>query len=355
MFRPAGFIRDNGGGGWAGIRLNYNTFMAPDVRLDWAGLEARTRVYDFIALQERKDVESSLTQLIKFYEGEAERTLHLFQPKGANPAEQLFSKDGKIQGSLVDMSDFLHLENVTYMLQSEQLGYMGGGGYVVREPRTNPLYSERRKEHAAVMRGRHTAFDLLGELGELYQTPTTSANESRSHKPSETRTFRKKKARIEPENEVPVPKMVAVRRIADTPFQFEWLVDQDCNDRATGRVWKPSRKVDEELVWDYLQSAHLHSRFRHVDSKRLSAGTLTHVRYMTGTTVGQATLLAKLFLQEGGRMKVIQVGQPTVFDGKVKDRAYVLASRGEPKRVVFGHEAGNQGSTSIVPITDTID
>lgn len=220
VFRPAGYIRDEGGGGWIGLRENYNSFMPLAMRRKWpirdergkslekgCGLHlivnmvkhaqtmdkhfegeqfttlftrfigsqsshrtllARDRVYDFIAEQERKDVQDALMSLVTFYEGEGERSLQLFvQRQGANSAEALGSKDNKLVGVNLPQTEFLHLENVTYILQSAFLEHTGQGGYTERDSRTNVLYEERRKVLSAIQRGRHSAYDLMEQVRAL--------------------------------------------------------------------------------------------------------------------------------------------------------------------------------------------
>eukprot|EP00854_Cymbomonas_tetramitiformis_P024226 gene24226-29422_t len=90
-FRPVDFVRDAGGGGWIGIRLNYNKFMRLEDRKKhmtqgeeaqfrtlftrWYQaqtpgrvMDARARLFDFIEEQESKSVQSSLSSLVLFYE-----------------------------------------------------------------------------------------------------------------------------------------------------------------------------------------------------------------------------------------------------------------------------------------------
>ncbi|KAK3243169.1 hypothetical protein CYMTET_47173 [Cymbomonas tetramitiformis] len=401
-FRPVGFVRDAGGGGWIGIRLNYNKFMRREDRKkymtrDEAGnslekgcdlhlvanmgiharcldksfeetqfrtlftrwyeaqaprrvMDARARLFDFIMEQESKSVQSSLSSLVLFYEGEGERTLQLFtQSKGANPAEQLFSKDGKLIGVNLPASEFLHLENVTYITQSAWLEHVGEGGHSQRDSRTNTLYDERRRVYTAMQRARHTAYDVLEEVREIYVTPGPVTTETRSHRPNQVRSMGKRtKTRVTiDEPGTPTPAIKLVRACLENPLEFQWQFDPNTEDPAARYVWQSSQEVDEALVVQYLETAvHFHSEHRYVDTRRVSVGSLDEVRYQTSTTKGHAQMLARMFLQPDKRLKVIQVGQPTVrltargrHDGFL-DRSYTLSSgRGEPSRVIFGHLA----------------
>jgi len=410
VFRPAGYVRDAGGGGWIGIRMNYNKFTRVEDRKkhmtrDEAGnslekgcdlhlvanmglharcldksfeeahfktlfhrwyeaqaprrvMEARGRLFDFIEEQERKDVQDSLSSLVLFYEGEGERSLQFFtNRKGANPAEQLFSKDGKLIGVNLPASEFLHLENVTYITQAAWLEHFGEGGHTDRDSRTNTLYDERRRVYTAMQRARHTAYDVLEEVRELYVTPGPTTTETRSHRPNQVRSLGKRtKTRVTiAEPGTPTPEIKLVRPCRDNPLEFEWMLDPNTEDPATPHVWQTSQEADEALVVQYLETAvHFHSEHRYVDTRRVSVGSLDEVRYQTSTTKGHAQMLARLFLQSAKRMKVVQVGLPTVrltargrHDGFL-DRSYTLSSgRGEPSRAIFGHLVAQAGLQRI--------
>ncbi|KAK3287588.1 hypothetical protein CYMTET_4911 [Cymbomonas tetramitiformis] len=281
---------------------------------------------------------------------EGERTLQLFtQSKGANPAEQLFSKDGKLIGVNLPASEFLHLENVTYITQSAWLEHVGEGGHSQRDSRTNTLYDERRRVYTAMQRARHTAYDVLEEVREIYVTPGPVTTETRSHRPNQVRSMGKRtKTRVTiDEPGTPTPAIKLVRACLENPLEFQWQFDPNTEDPAARYVWQSSQEVDEALVVQYLETAvHFHSEHRYVDTRRVSVGSLDEVRYQTSTTKGHAQMLARMFLQPDKRLKVIQVGQPTVrltargrHDGFL-DRSYTLSSgRGEPSRVIFGHLA----------------
>ncbi|KAK3239557.1 hypothetical protein CYMTET_50522 [Cymbomonas tetramitiformis] len=410
VFRPCGFIRDAGGGGWIGIRENYNRFMrlaerkqsttrdevgnslekGCDLHLvmnmarhatcldksfeeslfktlfhQWYEsqasrrvLEARERLFDFIDEQERKDVHASLSSLVLFYEGEGERSWQLFSNrKGANLAEQIFSKDGKLIGANLPASEFLHLENVTYITQSSWLEHVGDGGPAERDSRTNTLYEERRRVYTAQQRGRHTAYDVLEEVREIYVAPEGTPTETRSHRPNQVRKFgkRTKSPATIADPGSPNHAVVRARSSLENPLEFEWKFDPDTRDGASDTVWLSSKEVDEALVVRYLESAvHFHSEHIRSDTRRVSIGSLNEVRYQTSTTKGHAQMLATMFMRSDKRLKVIQVGEPTPRltargrrDGFL-DRNYTLSSgRGEPSRAVFGHLVAQPGLQRI--------
>eukprot|EP00854_Cymbomonas_tetramitiformis_P023177 gene23177-28048_t len=154
--------------------------------------------------------------------GEGERSLQFFthQCKGATPAEQLFSKDGKLIGVNLPASEFLHLEDVTYITQSAWLEHVGEGGHSERDSRTNTLYDERRKVYTAMQRARHTAYDVLEEVREVYVTPGPVTTESRSHRPNQVRSMGKRtKTRVtidEPGTPTPAIKLLGIKLVGTT-------------------------------------------------------------------------------------------------------------------------------------------
>ena len=303
FFRPWRFVRDSGGGGWAGLRDNYNTFVvlserrqhnvrneAGEVieedcdmhliqamgnhckwlkedfeeetfrRLTVTWLEAlsprtvmaaRAKLMDFINEQERKDVQDNLTGFVAFYEREAQRCLHFFAKKGANLAETSFGRDKQVLGVQVHMSEFFHVSCASFIQQGVKMHYHGEGGHEAREHvRTGQQYQDAREEEAAGRRGRHYAMDILEELSEAYIQVTPCEDETRNHKPNAPRTFPKpKRARIEVDlTKEDEPFVVMVRRsrsLENGPRDgpFEWQMDGYKASRAQDAVWMSSKNI----------------------------------------------------------------------------------------------------------------
>ncbi|KAK3242113.1 hypothetical protein CYMTET_48189 [Cymbomonas tetramitiformis] len=273
--RARRYVRDSGGGGWAGLRLHYNKHLPLDQRRktrvtneegecieedcdlhvvkavgnhckwleddfeedeynrltnNWLEalspltiMESRKSLFIFIEQQTRKDVEYNLMQLVSFYKREAMRCLHFFSDKGANLTEPLIGREKKVFGGLVTMAECFHVT-------------------------------------AASRRGRHFACDTLNELQEAYLKTTPSHLDSRNHRPDTQRHFPKKR-RVEVDLTDAAPAIIAAKRNEDGTA-WEWLVDSDRNSTAADKEWFTSARVKKELVVEFLGEVHYHSTER---------------------------------------------------------------------------------------------
>ena len=191
------------------------------------------------------------------------------------------------------------------------------------------------------------------QVRDIYVTPSIAMTDQRNHRPDRVRATRgrRKKTRVEEPNLVaPVPGIIMTRRAGKgLPHEYQWKFDPDSQDSSVDGVWQTSEEVNKELVVQYLESAvHFHSEHRYVETRRVSIGSLTEVQYQTRTTKGQATMLAELFLHSSKRLKVVQIGEPTVRlnarggHSGVLDRSYTVQAARGVHRVIFGHVNSNQ-------------